>query len=70
MKTIYYYGMRLRGFSPGCQPKEGCLGNLPPKRLDLFGWDKYHDVLMYNRPLTNTELEDFELDFLQAVDAP
>lgn len=53
----YRYGMRLRGFSPGCQPKEGLVG-----RED--GGMKYHDIVVYSRPLTDRELKDYELDDL------
>ena len=52
----YRYGMRLRGFSPGCQPR-GVV------RVE-DGGKKYHDILVYNRPLTAWELEDYELDDL------
>ena len=57
MKT-YTYGMRLRGFSLGCQPKEGFV----KRRDDISGL--YYDVLVYNRKLTSKELNDYELDFL------
>ena len=57
MKT-YTYAMRLRGFSPGCQPKEGFV----KRRDDTSGL--YYNVLVYNRKLTSKELNDYELDFL------
>jgi len=57
MKT-YIYGMRLRGFSIGCQPKEGFV----ERRDDISGL--YYDVIVYNRKLTNKELDDYELDYL------
>jgi hypothetical protein len=57
MKT-YTYGMRLRGFSIGCQPKEGFV----ERRDDISGL--YYDVIVYNRKLTNKELDDYELDYL------
>ena len=51
----YAYGMKYRGFSPGCQPKEDFVGvtDDPLK--------KYHDVLIYERELTQEELDDYEL---------
>lgn len=55
----YYYGMRLRGYSPGCQPREGLLS---------VGEDpngKYWDVLIYDRELTEKEIRDYELDFIE-----
>lgn len=54
----YIYGMRLRGFAPMCQPKEG----LVERRDDLTG--KYYDLLVYNRKLTEKEIRDYELDYL------
>lgn len=55
----YRYGMRLRGFSPGCQPKDGFL----EREDDLSG--KYYDVLVYNRKLTDRETEHYSLDCLE-----
>lgn len=54
----FRYGMRLRGFSPGCQPKEGFI----ERQDDTTG--KYHDILVYDRPLSDKELADYELDYL------
>ena len=54
----YVYGMRLRGFAPMCQPKEGFVEH----------WDspfkEYYDLLEYNRKLTHQEELDYELDYL------
>lgn len=52
---MYVYGMRLRGFSPGCQPMDG---------LDaVVEWNKkYYNILIYNRELTDEEVRDYELD--------
>lgn len=52
----YTYGMRLRGFSPGCQPKDGLVQRID----DTTG--KYYDILEYNRKLTEKEIRDYELD--------
>ena len=57
--TEYRYGMRLRGFSPGCQPMKGLL-----RRED--GGRKYHDIIVYDHPLTEKELRDYELDDLNS----
>ena len=54
----YRYGMRLRGFSIGCQPRDGFLD----REDDPSG--RYYDILVYERQLTEKELEDFELDFI------
>ena len=57
---VYKYGMRLRGFSIGCQPMNGLLR----REDDKTG--KYHDILVYDRRLTERELEKFELDEIKA----
>ena len=54
----YKYGMRLRGFSPGCQPKEGFL------RREDDNMGDYYDIIVYDRPLAEDELRDYELDAL------
>ena len=53
----YRDGMRLRGFSIGCQPK-GVIERMD----DPSG--RYYDILAYDRQLTKKELEDYELDDL------
>ena len=55
----YLYGMRLRGFSPGCQPMNGLIGC----REDVTG--KYYDVLAYDRELTQDEVNDYELERIE-----
>ena len=55
---MYYYGMRLRPFSIGCQPLKGIV----EAREDKSG--KYWNILKYSRELSKTEVEDYELDFL------
>lgn len=52
------YGMRLRGFSIGCQPKEGLI------RREDDPTGRYYDILIYNRNLTDQELKDYELDHI------
>ena len=52
------YGMRLRGFSPMCQPMNGLIR----REDDPSG--KYHDILVYDRELTEKELKDYEFDDL------
>lgn len=61
MKTEYYYGMKLRGFSPGCQPREGLL------RREYPNQSEWHDVLVYDRKLTKEEVKDYELEFIATV---
>ena len=52
------YGMRLRGYAPGCQPMDGLIDGYD----DPAG--KYHSILVYGRKLTDQECTDYELDFL------
>lgn len=54
----YLYGMRLRGFSIGCQPMEGFI----ERQDDKYG--KYWDVIVYGRKLGKNELEQYELDYI------
>lgn len=58
MPILYYYGMRLRGFSPGCQPMTGFVERMDDPK------GKYHDILIYDRKLSQKELADYELDDL------
>ena len=55
---VHIYGMRLRGFSPGCQPMSGLLS----REDDTTG--KYYDLLTYSRKLSDKEVSDYELDYL------
>lgn len=57
---MFVYGMRLRGFSLGCQPKDGFVERLD----DTTG--KYYDLIVYNRQLSENECHDYELDFIKA----
>lgn len=57
----YAYGMRLRGYSPMCQPKEGLLEVLE----DTSG--SFYNVLVYGRKLTDREVENYELQYLGVV---
>ena len=54
---IFLYGMRLRGFSPGAQPK-GVINRYD----DPTG--KYWDIIQYDRKLTDEEVRQYSLDFL------
>jgi hypothetical protein len=54
----YKYGMRLRGFSIGCQPMDGFVERLD----DRSG--RYHDIVVYDRMLTGKEVMDYELDYI------
>lgn len=53
----YLYGMRLRGYSIGAQPS-----GVIDRRDDPSG--KYHDIIVYDHPLSEKECEDYELDYI------
>lgn len=54
----YVYGMRLRGFSPGCQPKNGLI------RREDSEISRYWDYCVYDRELTEEECNHYSLDLL------
>ena len=55
---MYLYGMRLRGFSIGCQPKTGFY----ECREDLTG--RYYNILVYRERLTEKDVTAYELDYI------
>lgn len=59
---MYEYGMRLRPFGIGCQPMDGYVGREPYEGFKYS--DRYWDVIIYNRALSEKEMEDYELDFV------
>lgn len=59
---MYLYGMRVRGCSIGCQPREGFLG----RRDDATG--KYWDIIVYDRELSEDECRHYSLDFIGKED--
>ena len=50
------YGMKQRGFSPGCQPMNGLLYS----SLDLTY--KYYAILTYDRELSDVEMDLYDLE--------
>lgn len=58
MSKVYKYGMRLRGFSPGAQPKEGWLDT------EVDPLDDYWNILVYARKLSEEECRQYDLDYL------
>ena len=44
--TLYAYGMRLRGFSPGCQPMSGLVRCMDSEDKNPFGLPK--DTTMFS----------------------
>lgn len=70
MMAEFFYGMRLRGFSPGAQPKDGlvkCLDEYRAAWMRRPNGRPYHDVLVYSRPLSQKELDEYELDYIEEV---
>jgi len=61
MTHYYYYGMRLRGFSLGCQPMDKLEARMDS---NYTKYKNYYDILVYKRPLTDEEIENYSLDFL------
>lgn len=59
---MFKYGMRLRGFSIGCQPMEG----LDHAEDDPTG--KYWNYLVYNRKLSEMEMSGYSLDYIGEVE--
>lgn len=58
----YKYGMRLRGFSIGCQPMDGLADH-----YECTDNNKYYDYIVYNRKLSDKEVHDYELDYLGVI---
>ena len=54
----FKYGMRLRGFSIGCQPMKGLVD------AQDDGSGEYWSVLWYDHELSDRECEDYSLDYL------
>lgn len=59
----YKYGMRLRPFGIGCQPKEGLM-ECTDEKIKRDDGRYYHDVIVYDRQLSAHEIADYELDYL------
>lgn len=59
---LFKYGMRLRGFSPGAQPKE----HFVERRDDTTGL--YHDIIVYSQRLSFGKCMAYDLDYLGEED--
>lgn len=57
----YLYGMKRRGFSLGCQPKQGFIERMDDKS------GKYFDIISYNRELTDEEIKRYELEYINKI---
>ena len=62
---MYKYGMKLRGLFIDCQLMSGLMRGLIWREDDPTG--RYHDVLVYDRQLTEQEMKNYELDYLGEV---
>lgn len=62
MDKVYFYGMRLRPFGPSCQPKEGFIDV-----VEDYHNKGYHNILLYERRLSEGEISNYELDFLEEL---
>lgn len=60
---LYEYGMRLRGFAPGCQPMDGLEAVSKTDKAKTGHWYR----LIYRRELTDKECIEYELDFVGRV---
>lgn len=54
---MHLYGMRLRGFSVGCQPF-----GVVERMDDASG--RYWDIIAYDRKLSDSEIADYDLDYI------
>lgn len=55
---LFYYGMRQRGFSPGCQPVDGFV-----ERTDDYS-GRYYDIIVYSKKLLHRDEKYYDLEFL------
>lgn len=58
----YVYGMRLRGFSPGCQPS----GVIEWEDVDKVATG-FWSIITYGRELSVDEVERYDLTFIKAI---
>lgn len=66
-ERFYAYGMRLRPYGMGCQPKGAILyydGETidPAEKSGIY--EKYWSIILYAEPLTDEQIAAYELDFL------
>ena len=60
---VYWYELLYRGVSVGTQPKKGWVTS-DLEHINVKG--KEFGAVMYNRPLTEQEIEDYELRPIEA----
>lgn len=54
-RSEFVYGMKSRGYSIGCQPMDGLIRTQPDANRN------FHDILVYNRELTDDEVRHYSL---------
>lgn len=59
-ETGYAYGMKLRGYSLGAQPRGAV------ERID-DPTGKYYDIVVYNDPLTTDQIRGYDLEYVGKV---
>lgn len=57
----YLYGMKYRPFGLGCQPLNGLIAREDDAE------NKYWDILIYDRKLTEGEVKEYELELITAT---
>jgi hypothetical protein len=57
----YAYGMRARGFSIGCQPKENFVECVEDTS------NKYYNILLYSKKLSDEKVVEYELTYLGEI---
>lgn len=60
---LFEYGMKSRGVAPGAQPS------------DIYDWkeiegDKYHSRVIYLRKLKDSEVDNYDLEFIKSEHNP
>ncbi len=65
MQKTYTYYCRLRPPAPGCQPKRGLIeidyNSITANNREYWG------SITYNRPLTENEMYNYDLDYFEEV---
>ena len=64
MEKTYTYYCRLRPPAPGCQPRKGLL-KIDFNEVIIQGRE-YWGSVTYNRQLTENELYNYDLDYIEA----
>lgn len=63
-KWYYFYGMKFRGFSPGCQPMDGLIDRYDHDDLPFSPAGNFRDILAYDHRLSYFDEEEYELEYI------